>query len=81
MAYGDFKYLPTKTASDKLLCDKIFDIAKNVLVKRRLKQQESDLMQFLISNRWQKNYANQILDYLKIVKCIHPLRTTFGLFI
>lgn len=38
MAHGDFKYLPTKTASDKLLCDKIFDIAKNVLVKRRLKQ-------------------------------------------
>ena len=38
MAYGDFKYLPTKTGSDKLLCDKIFDIPKNVLVKRRLKQ-------------------------------------------
>ena len=38
MAYGDFKYLPTRAASEKLFCDKTFDIAKNVLVKSRLKQ-------------------------------------------
>ena len=29
MAYGDFKYLPPITASDKVLCDKAFNIAKN----------------------------------------------------
>ena len=29
MAYGDFRGLPWKTASDKELCDKGFDIAKN----------------------------------------------------
>ena len=29
MAYGDFKDLVTKTASDKLLCNKVFNIAKN----------------------------------------------------
>ena len=29
MAYGDFKYLTTKVASDKILRDKAFDIAKN----------------------------------------------------
>ena len=29
MAYGDFKYLPKRKASDKVLCDKAFDIAKN----------------------------------------------------
>ena len=29
MAYGDFKDLPTKTASDKMLCDKAFNIIKN----------------------------------------------------
>ena len=28
MAYGDFKYLPRRTASDNLLRDKIFNIAK-----------------------------------------------------
>ena len=29
MAYGDFKYLPKRIASDKVLCDKPFNIAKN----------------------------------------------------
>ena len=29
MAYGDFKYLARRTASDKILRDKAFYIAKN----------------------------------------------------
>ena len=29
MAYGDFKDLTRRTASDKILCDKAFDIAKD----------------------------------------------------
>ena len=29
MAYGDFKNLPRRTASDKTLCNKAFNIAKN----------------------------------------------------
>ena len=29
MAYGDFKYLPRRTASDKVLHDKVFNIAKS----------------------------------------------------
>ena len=29
MAYGDFKDLPRRTASDKVLRDKTFNIAKN----------------------------------------------------
>ena len=29
MAYGHFKDLPRRTASDKVLCDKVFNIAKN----------------------------------------------------
>ena len=28
MAYGDFKDLPRRTATDKVLCDKAFNIAK-----------------------------------------------------
>ena len=30
MAYGDFKVLPRKTVSDKLLRDKAFKIAKGI---------------------------------------------------
>ena len=29
MAYGDFKYLPRRLASDKALHDKVFNIAEN----------------------------------------------------
>ena len=29
MAYGDFKDLPTRTASDKVLSGKAFNVAKN----------------------------------------------------
>ena len=29
MAYGDFKYLTRRTASDKILREKAFNIAKN----------------------------------------------------
>ena len=29
MAYGDFKDSPRRTTSDKILHDKVFDIAKN----------------------------------------------------
>ena len=29
MAYGELKELPSRTASDKVLCDKAFNIAKN----------------------------------------------------
>ena len=30
MAYGDFQNLTRITASDKILCDKAFNIAKNL---------------------------------------------------
>ena len=30
MAYGDFKDLPRRTASDKMLRHKVFNIAKNL---------------------------------------------------
>ena len=29
LAYFDFKDLPRRTASDKILCDKVFNVAKN----------------------------------------------------
>ena len=34
MAYGDFKDLPRRTASDKIYCDKAFNIAKNPIHDR-----------------------------------------------
>ena len=34
MAYGDFKNLSRRTASDKILCDKAFNVAKNPKYKK-----------------------------------------------
>ena len=34
MAYGDFKYLPIRTAADKVFHDKAFKIAKNLKYDR-----------------------------------------------
>ena len=34
MAYGDFKDLSRKTASDKVICDEVFKIVKNPKYER-----------------------------------------------
>ena len=61
MTYADFKDLPRRTASDKVLCDKELNITKiqnmidikevnksQIYNKGFLQQQESILVQFLI---------------------------------
>ena len=44
MAYGDFKDLTRRTASDKILCGKAFNVAKN------LKRLASRVYNFLLKN-------------------------------
>ena len=36
MVYGDFKDLTRRTASDKVLCNQTFDIAKNTKHERKI---------------------------------------------
>ena len=70
MTYGDFKDLAKKTASDKLLTDKAFNIAKNpkydikevlllwfinVLIKN---PKVVLIMKIKKMNNWVKNYTN-----------------------
>ena len=45
MAYGDFKDLPRRTASDKVLCDEAFNIVKN---PKYIDIKEVLLQQFII---------------------------------
>ena len=71
MTYADFKDLPRRTASDKVLCDKELNITKiqnmtdikevnksQIYDKGLLQQQESILVQFLIIKNQQKNYTS-----------------------
>ena len=92
MVYGDFKHLPTRTASDKLLRGKAFNIAKNpkrdgyqrglasmnskFFDKNLLLSKEQELI--LKTNNWQKNDTNLLLKNLKNVKCTIFLKTIFG---
>ena len=53
MAYGDFKYLTRRTASDKTLCNKPFYFAKNP----KHDGYKQALLQRLIINFWVKNLS------------------------
>ena len=50
MAYGDFKDLTRRTASDKILRDKVFNIAKNPKYDRCQRELDSLVYKFLIKN-------------------------------
>ena len=73
MSYGDFKYLPRRTASDKMICDKAFNIAKNpkydgyqrglASVVYNFFDKKPQLVVLIMKlnkiNYWLKNYTNQ----------------------
>ena len=73
MAYGDFKDLARRTASDKVLRDKAFNIAKNIKYDGYQRSLASMIYNILIKkprvvvlimklnkiNNWLKNHTNQ----------------------
>ena len=79
MAYGDFKDLARRTASEKNLKDKAFNIAKNPKYDRYQRALAFMVYKFLIKGMravvlirmqivkscWPKNYANQLLKIKK----------------
>ena len=74
MAYGDSKDLARRTASDKVLRDKAFNIAKNIKYDGYQRSLASIVYNILIKkpqvvvlimklnkiNNWQKNRTNQL---------------------
>ena len=86
MAFVDFKDLPRRTASDKILRDKTFNIAKNtknygyqrdlvsmvyIFLIKRLKMKMCQTKNYL------KNYTKQLLENLKNEKYAILLKTIF----
>ena len=80
MAYGNFKDLARRKASDKNLTDKAFNIAKTQKYDRYQRGLASMVYKFFdkkpqvviliiklnkIINNWPKNYTNQLLEKLK----------------
>ena len=82
MAYADFKDLTRRTASDKILCDKAFNIFKNqnmMDINMDLRQWsihflikqypvEQSKMKLCLMENQLKNYKNQLLENLKTQK-------------
>ena len=92
MGYGDFKDLKRRTASDKILRDKAFNIAKNPKYDGYQRDLASMVYKFLIKSRKLvvllimqlnkiynklKKCINQLLENLKREKFILDLKTIF----
>ena len=69
MAYGDFKDLPRRIASDKVLCDKAFNIAKNPKYDEFQRDLASMVYRFFdkksssggsIKNMWNQTLAEEL---------------------
>ena len=93
MAYGDFKDLSRRTASDKVLRNKAFSIAKNPKCGGYQSGLASMVYTFFMEkalveqltpcqiNNLQMNFTNQLLKKLQNELFIHHLKTIFGVLI
>ena len=92
MVYGDFKDLTRKIGSDKILCDKAFNIAKNpkydeydrglatmVYIFFDKKNASGAIINEIISNK--ELDTNQLLKNLKNEKFTHFLQKIFGVLV
>ena len=68
MAYGDFKELTRRTASDKILSDKAFNIAKNLKYDGYKRELASMVYKFFDKNRLRLQINQLPLEQLKM-KC------------
>ena len=92
MVCGDFKYLAKRTAQDKVLRNKAFNIAKNPKYDGYQRGLASQVHRFLIKkplavvliiklnkiNNLQINFTNQLLKKFKTEEFIYHLKTIFG---
>ena len=69
MAYRDFKDLPSRTSSDKILCDKAFNIAKNPKHNGYKPRLASTVYKFLIKSFLVVLSHVQINPFLKVKLC------------
>ena len=75
MTYGDFKDLTKRTASNKVLREKAFKIARNQKYDGYQRGLASMVYKFV------DNYTNQLLENFKKEKYIHHLKIVFGMLI
>ena len=81
MAYGDFKDLPRRAPSYKVLRDKAFNIAKNGLIQWliffRIKSRQEVLLKVILNQQLAEELRKRIIRKYENKKYIHLLKTTF----
>ena len=71
MVYGDFKDLPRRTAPDKILCDEIFDIAKNLKYDGYKRGLASVVCNFFDKKSARGAIRSDIMSNLQLAEALH----------
>ena len=71
MTYGDFKNLTRRTASDKILCHKVFDIAKNPKYDGYQSGLASVVYKFFVKKTSGSGIKNENMSNRELVKELH----------
>ena len=71
MVYGDFKDLPRRTAPDKILCDEIFDIAKNLKYDGYKRGLASVVYNFFDKKSARGAIRSDIMSNLQLAEALH----------
>ena len=73
MAYGDFKDLPRRTASDKVMRDKMFNIGKNLRYDGNQRGLASMLYKFFDKNLACSAAKNEIMQKEKLAQELYKI--------
>ena len=73
MAYGDFKDLPRKTASDKILRDKAFNIATNPKYDRYRRVLASIVYKYFYKKTAGGAVKNEIIPSKELAEELHKI--------
>ena len=71
MTYGDFKNLTRRTASDKILCHKVFDITKNPKYDGYQSGLASVVYKFFVKKTSGSGIKNENMSNRELVKELH----------
>ena len=78
MTYGDFKDLNRRTAADKVLCDKAFNIVRNSKYDEYQHEFASMVNKFLIKRTSGRTVKNEIISNKELAEELHkPIIRTF----
>ena len=71
MAYGDFKDLPRRAASDRMFCDKTFNLPKNWKFDEYQRDIASMIYNFFDRNSCDSGVKSEIMSNMQLAQELH----------